>query len=114
MSTWKKSPSYTPSRTTHPVFFFFSFFFFFFFGFASCSRYAEDADLAKAAGFDGYRLSFAWSRIYPEGEGDVPNADGVQHYHDVLDALIDRGLEPMVTLYHWDLPQARHHFGWCG
>lgn len=59
----------------------------------------------KAAGFDGYRMSIAWSRIYPEGEGDEPNAEGVQHYHDVIDALLERGLEPMITLYHWDLPQ---------
>lgn len=59
----------------------------------------------KAAGFEGSRLSIAWSRIYPEGEGDAPNAEGVQHYHDVIDALLERGLEPMITLYHWDLPQ---------
>lgn len=68
-------------------------------------RYEEDADLTKAAGFDGFRMSFAWSRIYPEGEGDEPNAEGIQHYHDVIDALLERGLEPVVTLYHWDLPQ---------
>ncbi|CAM9426799.1 unnamed protein product [Ectocarpus sp. 12 AP-2014] len=68
--------------------------------------YEEDADLTKAAGFDGFRMSFAWSRIYPEGEGDEPNAEGIQHYHDVIDSLLERGLEPVVTLYHWDLPQA--------
>ncbi|CAM9742705.1 unnamed protein product, partial [Hapterophycus canaliculatus] len=71
-----------------------------------CNRYEEDADLTKAAGFEGFRMSIAWSRIYPEGEGDEPNAEGVVHYHDVIDALLDRGLEPMITLYHWDLPQA--------
>lgn len=59
----------------------------------------------KEAGFEGSRMSIAWSRIYPEGEGDVPNAEGVEHYHDVIDALLERGLEPMITLYHWDLPQ---------
>lgn len=77
-------------------------------------RYEEDADLTKAAGFEGFRLSFAWSRIYPEGEGDEPNAEGVAHYHDVIDALLDRGLEPMVTLYHWDLPQVRAGGCWRG
>lgn len=70
-------------------------------------RYEEDADLAKDAGFRGFRISLAWSRIYPEGEGDEPNQEGIDHYRKVLDALIDRGLEPMVTLYHWDLPQVR-------
>lgn len=69
-------------------------------------RYEEDADLAKAAGFRGFRLSLAWSRIYPEGEGQEPNQEGIRHYHDVLDAIILRELEPLVTLYHWDLPQA--------
>lgn len=68
----------------------------------------------KAAGFEGSRFSIAWSRIYPEGEGDAPNAEGVQHYHDVIDALLERGLEPMVTLYHWDLPQVCLRLVLCG
>lgn len=68
-------------------------------------RFKEDADLAKAAGFKAFRFSFAWSRIYPEGDGDAPNAAGIRHYHDVIDALLDRDLEPLVTLFHWDLPQ---------
>lgn len=75
-------------------------------------RYDEDAALVQAAGFTSYRMSIAWSRIYPEGEGSAPNEEGVQHYHDVLDAFISRGLEPIVTLYHWDLPQVMASRGW--
>ena len=51
-----------------------------------------------------YRLSIAWTRIYPNGTGTVPNAEGVDFYNRFIDALLEIGVEPLVTLYHWDLP----------
>lgn len=68
-------------------------------------RYASDADLMRDFGMDGYRFSIAWPRIQPDGDGAV-NAAGLDHYDRVVDGLLERGITPMVTLFHWDLPQA--------
>ena len=68
-------------------------------------RYAEDVALLKDLGVQGYRFSIAWPRIQPEGRGK-PNADGLAFYDRLLDELLAAGIEPMATLYHWDLPQA--------
>ncbi|KRF19315.1 beta-glucosidase [Nocardioides sp. Soil797] len=68
-------------------------------------RHAEDVALLKGLGVDGYRLSIAWPRIQPTGTGPA-NAEGVAFYDRLLDELLEAGIEPMVTLYHWDLPQA--------
>ncbi|QIX28354.1 beta-glucosidase [Nocardioides sp. JQ2195] len=73
-------------------------------------RYAEDVALLKGLGVDGYRLSIAWPRIRPTGSGAV-NAEGVAFYDRVLDELLEAGIEPMATLYHWDLPQALEDAG---
>lgn len=71
----------------------------------SYEKFNEDIDLVKQMGLNSYRFSIGWSRILPYGEGRINNA-GVTHYNMVIDALIKAGLEPVVTLYHWDLPQA--------
>ena len=71
----------------------------------SYHRFAEDIALLKALGVSTYRLSLAWSRIFPEGRG-APNAKGLDYYNRVIDALLAAGIEPYVTLFHWDLPQA--------
>jgi beta-glucosidase len=71
----------------------------------SYHRYAEDTQLLKALGVQAYRMSLAWSRIFPEGRGQ-PNPKGVDHYKRVLDNLLENGIEPYVTLFHWDLPAA--------
>jgi beta-glucosidase/6-phospho-beta-glucosidase/beta-galactosidase len=68
-------------------------------------RYKEDIDIMHDIGLSGYRFSFAWSRIFPEGRGKV-NQKGVDHYKKVCETLLSKGIEPFVTLYHWDLPQA--------
>ena len=68
-------------------------------------RYAEDVRLFSELGLRAYRFSIAWTRILPDGEGEV-NRAGVEHYHRVIDELLARGIEPVVTLYHFDLPAA--------
>ncbi|MES1201416.1 MAG: GH1 family beta-glucosidase [Pseudomonadota bacterium] len=71
----------------------------------SYHRYAEDTQLLKNIGAKAYRMSIAWSRIFPSGRGHA-NQKGVDHYKRVLDNLHENGIEPYVTLFHWDLPQA--------
>jgi beta-glucosidase len=73
-------------------------------------RYPEDIALLKTLGFKAYRFSIAWPRIIPDGVGQV-NAAGVAYYHRLIDALIEAGIEPVATLYHWDLPQALQDAG---
>ncbi|KAL7240657.1 hypothetical protein ACSBR2_006329 [Camellia fascicularis] len=65
----------------------------------------EDIKLMKDMGMDAYRFSIAWSRIYPNGSGEI-NQAGVDHYNNLINALLAAGIEPYVTIYHWDLPQA--------
>ncbi|KAJ8983484.1 hypothetical protein NQ317_014943 [Molorchus minor] len=71
----------------------------------SYHKYKEDVALVKAMGLDYYRLSIAWSRILPTGYPDEINQKGVDYYTNLLTELKENGIEPMVTLYHWDLPQ---------
>ncbi|GAA4416602.1 GH1 family beta-glucosidase [Georgenia halophila] len=67
-------------------------------------RWREDISLMQELGLQSYRLSIAWPRVQPGGTG-VLNAEGVTFYRDLLDGLIEAGIDPVVTLYHWDLPQ---------
>jgi beta-glucosidase len=71
----------------------------------SYRRWREDVDLLDALGVNAYRFSIAWPRIVPAGSGAVEQR-GVDHYSQLIDALLERGIEPVVTLYHWDLPAA--------
>ncbi|MGW4292137.1 GH1 family beta-glucosidase [Micromonospora chersina] len=68
-------------------------------------RYAEDVALMADLGLRAYRFSVAWPRIRPDGTGPV-NPRGLDFYDRLVDALLGRGIDPIVTLYHWDLPQA--------
>ncbi|XP_074566497.1 beta-glucosidase 6-like [Curcuma longa] len=65
----------------------------------------DDIQLMEDTGMDAFRFSIAWSRIFPDGGGEV-NQAGIDHYNEVIDALLTKGIQPYVTLYHWDLPQA--------
>ncbi len=68
-------------------------------------RYAEDVDLLAWLGLRAYRFSVAWPRIQPSGSGTA-NEKGLGFYDRLVDLLLARGVLPMITLYHWDLPQA--------
>jgi beta-glucosidase len=68
-------------------------------------RWESDLDLMQSLGLRAYRFSIAWGRVLPEGRGRV-NAAGIGFYDRLIDGLLERGIEPMVTLYHWDLPAA--------
>lgn len=71
----------------------------------SYHRYADDVALLKNLGVGAYRMSIAWSRIFPDGRG-TPNRKGLDYYNRLVDALLAAGIQPYVTLFHWDLPQA--------
>ncbi|MFI1192945.1 GH1 family beta-glucosidase [Micromonospora sp. NPDC020750] len=76
-------------------------------------RYADDVALMAELGLRAYRFSVAWSRIQPDGTGPV-NPRGLDFYDRLTDALLDRGIDPIVTLYHWDLPQTlQDRGGWA-
>jgi beta-glucosidase len=76
-------------------------------------RYEEDVALMADLGVGAYRFSVAWPRIQPEGRG-APNQPGLDHYRRLVDALNTRGITPLPTLYHWDLPQALEDEGGWG
>jgi beta-glucosidase len=67
--------------------------------------YKEDVQLLKDLGAKAYRFSLSWSRIFPQGRGQ-PNEAGLGYYQRLIDQLLKNGIEPYVTLFHWDLPQA--------
>lgn len=76
-------------------------------------RFNEDVELAHSLGCNAYRFSVAWPRVFANGRGTLPNAKGLDFYSRLVDALLERGLQPWVTLYHWDLPQAlQDEGGW--
>ncbi len=73
-------------------------------------RLDEDLDLLADLGVNAYRFSVAWSRVVPDGDGEV-NQAGLDFYRRLVDGLVDRGIEPCLTLYHWDLPADLHDRG---
>ncbi|MCU0495430.1 MAG: GH1 family beta-glucosidase [Chloroflexaceae bacterium] len=75
-------------------------------------RYAEDVDLMAEIGLQSYRFSIAWPRIFPHGDTAL-NQKGLDFYRRLVAALRERGIVPMATLYHWDLPQKlQERGGW--
>ncbi|XP_027344125.1 beta-glucosidase 12-like [Abrus precatorius] len=73
----------------------------------SYHRYKEDIDMMKDIGFQAYRFSISWSRILPSGnfKGGV-NQEGITYYNNLINEILSKGLQPYITLFHWDLPQA--------
>ena len=67
-------------------------------------RWRDDVDLMRSLGLQGYRFSISWPRIQPDGRGPA-NPKGVDFYRRLIEGLREREIEPLVTLYHWDLPQ---------
>ncbi|QNE50937.1 MULTISPECIES: glycoside hydrolase family 1 protein [Enterobacteriaceae] len=76
-------------------------------------RVQEDVALMAEMGLRTYRFSVSWSRVFPNGYGEI-NDEGIAFYDELIDALIRSGIEPMLTLYHWDLPQKLQdeYLGW--
>ncbi len=76
-------------------------------------RFEADIELMKEQGLEAYRFSISWPRILPNGKGEV-NQAGIDFYHQVIDKLLAAGVEPVVTIYHWDLPSAlqNEYNGW--
>jgi beta-glucosidase len=77
--------------------------------------YKSDVQLMKALGAKAYRFSIAWPRVFPNGDGP-PNPKGLDFYKRLVDELLENGIQPYATLYHWDLPQSlQDRFGgWEG
>ena len=79
-------------------------------GDSACDQYhrlEEDLDIMTELGLQSYRFSVSWSRILPNGIGEV-NQKGIDFYNRLIDGLIKRNIKPCMTLYHWDLPYALH------
>ena len=73
-------------------------------------RWREDVAIIKQLGLKSYRFSVSWPRVLPEGTGRV-NEAGIRFYRELCDALLEAGIQPLVTLYHWDLPTALYRQG---
>jgi beta-glucosidase len=79
----------------------------------SYHRYPEDVALLRRLGVGAYRFSLSWPRIQPDGRGQA-NQPGLDHYRRLVDLLLEKGITPVPTLYHWDLPQAlQDKGGWA-
>ncbi|CAK1543621.1 unnamed protein product [Leptosia nina] len=77
----------------------------------SYNKWREDIQLASDFGLHFYRLSLSWPRLLPNGFSNYISEDGVRYYNNLIDGLLEKGIEPLVTLYHWDLPQNLQDLG---
>jgi len=76
-------------------------------------KYKQDIAMMGSMGVKNYRFSIAWPRVVPTGVmADGTNPSGIEFYHNVIDELLAHGIEPIVTMYHWDLPQGLLDFYW--
>ncbi|XP_062969222.1 lactase/phlorizin hydrolase [Cynocephalus volans] len=79
----------------------------------SYHKWASDVALLRGLQAQVYKFSISWSRIFPTGYGSSPSLQGVTYYNELIDSLLDAHIQPMATLFHWDLPQAlQDHGGW--
>ncbi|ETT35890.1 glycoside hydrolase family protein [Paenibacillus sp. FSL R7-269] len=69
-------------------------------------KYKQDIQLMAELGLKSYRFSIAWTRIYPNGNDEQPNTEGIAFYNNLINTLLEYGIEPIVTMYHFDMPQA--------
>jgi len=69
------------------------------------NQYQKDIDLIKQLNIPNFRFSISWTRVLPNGTGEV-NQAGIAYYNRVIDYCLEQGIEPWLTIYHWDLPQA--------
>lgn len=74
-------------------------------------RYKEDVQLLRNASMQFYRFSISWSRVMPRGDTSVLNEPGLQYYDNLINELLANNIEPVVTIYHWDLPQRLQEIG---
>ncbi|MDB5014743.1 MAG: bglA 2 [Daejeonella sp.] len=74
------------------------------------NNYRQDIDLIKKLNIPNFRFSISWSRLLPEGKGKI-SKEGIDFYHKVIDYCLESGIEPWVTIYHWDLPHALELLG---
>jgi beta-glucosidase len=74
------------------------------------NRYREDIDLIKQLNIPNFRFSISWARLLPTGTGQI-NQAGVDYYNRVIDYCLEKGIEPWITVYHWDLPQVLEQKG---
>ena len=68
-------------------------------------KYEDDIKLMAELGISAYRFSISWTRIFPEGDDEIPNAKGLQFYDNLVNCCLKNGITPHITLFHWDLPQ---------
>ncbi|KAI5639819.1 glycosyl hydrolase family 1 domain-containing protein [Phthorimaea operculella] len=77
----------------------------------SFNQWQTDVDLTAELGLHFYRFSLSWSRILPSGFPDRVSEEGTRYYNNLINGLLEKGVEPVVTIYHWDLPQRLQNMG---
>ncbi|CAH2057009.1 unnamed protein product, partial [Iphiclides podalirius] len=77
----------------------------------SYHKWRQDIAIASDLGLHFYRFSLSWTRLLPTGFTNVRSEDGKKYYNNLIDGLLEKGIEPVVTLYHWDLPQTIQDLG---